>query len=219
EEALTIKDLEEYCRPWGVTLEVTKALAFYRIVANARNVATGREDMVGYSTGFTAGELLHLDTVQIRRKNGLLTAPDDVGGATGSSDRSVGDSSGGSNSSAPAAARRDIPWTRVTETGFQLGAVLGCYAMRYGFDRGCRRAELLAINDYDSQHRRLVRYYRIGGFRAVREVGDGVASFGDRLVWGGPGTLMEVDIGTFLRRWAPLMRKATASVATEAAAA
>ncbi|CAN0321967.1 unnamed protein product, partial [Ectocarpus sp. 13 AM-2016] len=37
---------------------------------------------------------------------------------------------------------------------FQLGAVLGCAAVRYGWDRGARRVELLAIRENDKQHSR-----------------------------------------------------------------
>jgi hypothetical protein len=51
--------------------------------------------------------------------------------------------------------------------------------------QGCKRAELLAIYDFEDQHKRLVRYYKIAGFTALREVGDELSSVNDRLVWGG----------------------------------
>ncbi|CAN0128240.1 unnamed protein product, partial [Ectocarpus fasciculatus] len=99
---------------------------------------------------------------------------------------------------------------------FQLGAVLGCAAVRYGWDRGARRVELLAIRDNDKQHSRsaettcylrcstgqlLVRYYRIAGFRPERTVGEDLGSLKDRLTWGAEGTLMAASADDFMRRW------------------
>lgn len=55
---------------------------------------------------------------------------------------------------APAPGTRDLPWAAKTGNLFQLGAVLGCAAVRYGFDRGARRVELLAIRENDRQHSR-----------------------------------------------------------------
>jgi hypothetical protein len=33
------------------------------------------------------------------------------------------------------AADKERPWIDLTATGFQLGALLGCYAMRYGYEK------------------------------------------------------------------------------------
>lgn len=55
---------------------------------------------------------------------------------------------------APAPGTRDLPWAAKTGNLFQLGAVLGCAAVRYGYDRGARRVELLAIRENDKQHSR-----------------------------------------------------------------
>ena len=49
-------------------------------------------------------------------------------------------------------------------------------------DRGCSACELLAINDAPRQHATLKRYCGIIGFEVVREVGEDLSSFGDRLV-------------------------------------
>lgn len=56
---------------------------------------------------------------------------------------------------------------------------------------------------------RLVRYYRIAGFRAERDVGEDLGSLRDRLLWGAEGTLMSAKADDFMRRWTPLMRTAT----------
>lgn len=55
---------------------------------------------------------------------------------------------------APAPGTRDLPWAAKTGNLFQLGAVLGCAAVRYGWDRGARKVELLAIRENDKQHSR-----------------------------------------------------------------
>lgn len=52
-----------------------------------------------------------------------------------------------------------------------LGLLLGGATFAYGHARGCRTAEILAINDDDSWHERLVRYYSYFGFRPVCRVG------------------------------------------------
>eukprot|EP00953_Heterococcus_sp_UTEX-ZZ885_P024090 13202-Heterococcus_DN1.PRE.1 len=151
--------------------------------------ATGKDEMVGYANAFTWGDLLHLDTVQIRRKGSL-------------------------------AADKERPWIDLTANGFQLGALLGCYAMRYGYEKcsGCV-GSMLSCCCYETnvtQHKRLVRYYKIAGFTALREVGDELSSVNDRLVWGGAGTLMEADIATFLQRWGTVVLAATATATTAA---
>jgi hypothetical protein len=88
----------------------------------------------------------------------------------------------------------------VEERGFRsnsiygLSLLLGAYAMRWAYDNGCRRAELLAIKDNERQAKVLRRHYSRLGFRAVREVTDDISCVPDRLLWGGIGTLMEVDM-------------------------
>jgi hypothetical protein len=175
----TTTELEEYSKPWGIQLTQSNFFAFYRIVARHKG------EIVGFSEGSVLGDVLHLDTVRIRRKAGAV-------------------------------ADAERPWVASTGDGFQLGAVLGAYAMRYGYDKGCKRAELLCIKDFEEQHVRLVRYYKIAGFRVVKELGDSIEDFQDRLVWGGVGTLMETNVEDFLRRWTPRLRSDTpASVQKE----
>ena len=54
----------------------------------------------------------------------------------------------------------------------------------------CRRARLLAINDDESQHEILIRYFQQKGFKIVREVGSSPLDLPFRIVWGGAGSLM-----------------------------
>ncbi|PON90541.1 hypothetical protein TorRG33x02_135960 [Trema orientale] len=85
---------------------------------------------------------------------------------------------------------------------FGIGLFIGAIAIRYGYDCSCRTAELLAINDSDLYHRKLVRFYRRIGFKAVHEVTG--STFGDlfhMLVWGGIGTRMDANIEELLIKW------------------
>lgn len=50
-----------------------------------------------------------------------------------------------------------------------------------------------------------MRYYRIAGFQAEREVGEDLGSLRDRLTWGAEGTLMTASAEEFMRRWTALM--------------
>ena len=57
----------------------------------------------------------------------------------------------------------------------------------------CEKARLLAINDDERQHARLVRYFFMRGFKKVRDVGSHPLDLPLRMVWGGAGTLMAAD--------------------------
>lgn len=59
---------------------------------------------------------------------------------------------------APLPGTRTLPWAEKSDNLFQLGAVLGCAAVRYGYDRGARKVELLAIRENEKQHSRYVTY-------------------------------------------------------------
>ena len=61
--------------------------------------------------------------------------------------------------------------------------------------------------DDERQHRTLVRYYRRLGFKPLREIGSDLRSIGDRVVWGGDGTLMEVDFDAYARRMTRAIRE------------
>ncbi|KAE8788222.1 hypothetical protein D1007_37775 [Hordeum vulgare] len=85
---------------------------------------------------------------------------------------------------------------------FGLGIFLGAVTVRHGFDAGCVRAELLAINDTPLYHKKLVKFYTRMGFKAVHEVdGSSITDFTHMLVWGGRGTRMDADIEQLLIKW------------------
>ncbi|KAJ3673962.1 hypothetical protein LUZ60_005954 [Juncus effusus] len=85
---------------------------------------------------------------------------------------------------------------------FGLGLFLGAVVIRHGFDEGCVRAELLAINDTPVYHNKLVRFYKRMGFRVVHEVdGSSMNDLAHMLVWGGRGTRMDADIEELLVKW------------------
>ncbi|GMH89811.1 hypothetical protein TrVE_jg6280 [Triparma verrucosa] len=88
-----------------------------------------------------------------------------------------------------------------------LGVMLGCVALRWGYERGCSRVEFLAIDDSEFQHKRLVRHWRRLGLKEVRYVGDDVKDVPDRLVWGGRGMLMEGGTVELLEKWKRVWEK------------
>ncbi|KAL2633564.1 hypothetical protein R1flu_005043 [Riccia fluitans] len=93
--------------------------------------------------------------------------------------------------------------TSVLGPGFLVGAA----AVRYGLDKNCPKAELLAINDDDETHARLVKYYSRMGFKAMYELtADSWGDILDRVVWGGIGTRMDASCEELLRKWAKLLR-------------
>jgi len=55
----------------------------------------------------------------------------------------------------------------------------------------CENARLLAIFDEDGYSKKLVRYFRLIGFRVTKEVGSTPSDLLLRLIWGGAGTLMK----------------------------
>ncbi|KAG6549058.1 hypothetical protein Mapa_009501 [Marchantia paleacea] len=99
---------------------------------------------------------------------------------------------------------RDAPkGVSVLGPGFLVGAA----CVRYGLDKNCPKAELLAINDDETTHSKLVRYYSRLGFKAMYEVtGEGLTELADRVVWGGVGTRMDANCYQLLRKWAKVLR-------------
>ncbi|KAG2538547.1 uncharacterized protein LOC120690451 [Panicum virgatum] len=90
---------------------------------------------------------------------------------------------------------------------FGLGMFLGAVAVRHGFDAGCKRAELLAINDTPLYHDKLVRFYRRMGFKVVHVVdGSSISDLAHMLVWGGRGTRMDANIEDLLIKWGKRFR-------------
>ena len=56
-----------------------------------------------------------------------------------------------------------------------------------------KKVRLLAIYDSEGYSMKLVRYFKIIGFKIVKEVGSSPIDLFLRLVWGGAGTLMKGD--------------------------
>ncbi|KAL4420811.1 hypothetical protein ABPG75_010467 [Micractinium tetrahymenae] len=93
-----------------------------------------------------------------------------------------------------------------------LGLLMGAATFSFGAAAGCRKAEILAINDDDAWHDRLVTYYLRFGFVPVRVVtGDSMADLPHMLVWGGAGTRLDADVLGMLRRWTPAVRRNSAA--------
>lgn len=89
-----------------------------------------------------------------------------------------------------------------------VGLLLGYMCVLHGKKQGnCVKAEFLAIDDEDFQHKRLVRYYKNAGFDVIKYVGEGFQDVPDRLMWGGCGTLLRKDVDTLLSFWTGLMEK------------
>ncbi|CAI0470536.1 unnamed protein product [Linum tenue] len=85
---------------------------------------------------------------------------------------------------------------------FGIGLFIGAVAIRHGYDCGCNVAQLLAINDSDLYHSKLVKFYIRIGFKAVHEVsGSTLEDLAHMLVWGGIGTRMDAEIDHLLLKW------------------
>jgi hypothetical protein len=104
-------------------------------------------------------------------------------------------------------------------SGPGISFIMGSWALRWAYDRGCRETELLAVKDSENMHQILMKLYGSFGFRKVRDVGDDSASIGDRLVWGAVGTLMSMNLDYFFRHWTPklavMMKSAKRSTESE----
>ncbi|MED6134115.1 hypothetical protein PIB30_034430 [Stylosanthes scabra] len=91
---------------------------------------------------------------------------------------------------------------------FGLGLFIGAVAIRHGYDSGCTTAQLLAINDSDLYHSKLVRFYRRLGFREVYQVsGSSIGDIPHMLVWGGVGTRMDACIQQLMFKWCTRFKK------------
>ncbi|KAJ0443103.1 hypothetical protein HanRHA438_Chr16g0763741 [Helianthus annuus] len=85
---------------------------------------------------------------------------------------------------------------------YGIGLFIGAVMIRHGYDCGCKTAELLAINDSDVYHAKLVKFYRRIGFEPVYEVtGSSMGDLAHMLVWGGVGTRMDANVERLLLKW------------------
>ena len=62
------------------------------------------------------------------------------------------------------------------------------------------KVRLLAIFDSEGYSKKLVRYFKLIGFKIVKEVGSSPVDLLLRLVWGGAGTLMNGECISILKR-------------------
>lgn len=97
--------------------------------------------------------------------------------------------------------------TRSGRSIFGAGVYMGALMVRHGIDSACDRGELMAINDGDEYHRKLVRYYSRLGWKSVYEVkGESWRDYLHMLVWGGVGTRMDADLRDLLGKWATTLK-------------
>ena len=143
-------------------------------------------ELLGYSTGWTQPTgVCHLESIKVREFSGYWTR----------------------KAKRSRLGRRYARAPTEHGLGLLLSTGVACWVTeRAPFFRN-RRAQLLAILDEPRQHKTLLRYYRYLGFAPLREVGDGLGSAGDLVVWGGVGTLMECDLIEFRRRWGAAVRR------------
>ena len=109
--------------------------------------------------------------------------------------------------------RKNDNWTI---DGPGISFIMGSMALVWASGRGCTETQLLAVKDNETMHKILIRLYQSFGFKVLREIGDDSASVPDRLVWGAVGTLMAMNIPSFMQEWSPrlkvLMRAAASKV-------
>ncbi len=77
-----------------------------------------------------------------------------------------------------------------TGIGYLVWAATMAWALE---ETPCRSARLLAIHDEEQQHKKLIRYFQIHGFKEVKEVASSPLDLPLRMVWGGAGTLMNAN--------------------------
>ena len=190
---LTLADCEAAAARLGCALRPTSVGPAFRVELaweGGRALAGGdpaQPELLGYSEGFSQPTgCVHLESLQVRRFSGYW-----------------------SRQRRDQKARYDAaPRPSDQSLGVLLSAAVACWILERDPFK-CGRAQLLAINDNPRQGRVLARYYRRLGFATLREVGDegGMRDFADQVVWGGVGTLMEVDVRDFVARWGGAVRE------------
>ena len=105
-------------------------------------------------------------------------------------------------------------WTFLNKQGIQLDTLrilsssppfvtelIWASTMSWAIEKkNCNRARLLAIYDSEGYSKKLVRYFKIIGFKVVKEVNSSPIDLFLRLVWGGSGTLMKGDCLSILNK-------------------
>ena len=105
-------------------------------------------------------------------------------------------------------------WTYLNKQGIQLDTLrilskapafvselIWATTMAWAIEKkSSNKARLLAIFDSEGYSKKLVRYFKLKGFKIVKEVGSSPVDLLLRLVWGGAGTLMNGECISILKR-------------------
>jgi len=185
---VTTEDVEAAADRLSVELRENTAGPWYQM-----ELFSG-DKQVGKTSGWAQPwGVMHLETIEVRRFTGYWTAkPSGLSGETApeeSADKR----------------KRYADIAKVARWfGLLLAVSIGCWN-REKSPIYCKEAHLLAIKDEEKQHKKLVRYYKSLGFKTLREPDE--LTFQDQLVWGGDGTLMDIQADEFMQKWTPLIRQ------------
>ncbi len=105
-------------------------------------------------------------------------------------------------------------WTYLNKKGIQLDTLrilskapafvselIWATTMAWAIEKkSSNNARLLAIFDSEGYSKKLVRYFKLIGFKIVKEVGSSPVDLLLRLVWGGAGTLMKGECISILKK-------------------
>ena len=105
-------------------------------------------------------------------------------------------------------------WTYLKNNGIQLDTLrilsnspsfvselIWATTMAWAIEKkSSNKARLLAIFDSEGYSKKLVRYFKLIGFKIVKEVGSSPLDLFLRLVWGGAGTLMTGECMPILKK-------------------
>ncbi len=119
-------------------------------------------------------------------------------------------------------------WTYLNKQGIQLDTLrilsssppyvtelIWASTMAWAIEKkNSNKARLLAIYDSEGYSKKLVRYFKIIGFKIVKEVKSSPIDLLLRLVWGGSGTLMKGDCLNILKK---IEKKLPSTVKTQPA--
>ena len=83
----------------------------------------------------------------------------------------------------------------------QVSELIWATTMAWAIEKkSSNKARLLAIFDSEGYSKKLVRYFKLIGFKIVKEVGSSPVDLLLRLVWGGAGTLMNGECISILKK-------------------
>ena len=89
----------------------------------------------------------------------------------------------------------------LSESPLYVSDLIWATTMAWAMEKkSIKKARLLAIFDSEGYSKKLVRYFKIIGFKILKEVGSSPLDLFLRLVWGGAGTLMEGDCFSILKK-------------------